>query len=154
VSQSFSTASLGSHIVRFRGADGSLAHEDTITITILADPPNLPPSVSITQPTTSGGKADIWADDGVDGGGWYKEVTLSASATDPEDGVLGATGRRWVVKKDGDTVFNEAGISSPTVRLRADPGQVSTRYDATVTVEDSTGQRASDTIVIYVLQLI
>jgi len=89
--------SLGRHQIVFEGTDGFLRARDTVWITILANPTNLPPAVQITSPAHS---ASFDADQH-DAGGWYKTVHLSWTATDPEDGILPFSRLRWTTRIDG-----------------------------------------------------
>jgi hypothetical protein len=75
------TVSPGSYRLRFRGSDGTLSAEMVRDLDILPGPANLLPSIGELTPAngTDLGYTDLEVDEL-----WYKQVTLRASATDPD----------------------------------------------------------------------
>lgn len=129
------TASLpvGTHGVRVTATDRfGASGSDTVTITVMPDPVDLPPSVSIVSPATDSTTLDALWWDGSDAIGWYKDLTLVADAFDPEDGAIDGASVVWTV----DGAFVGTGDSLP-VRLHGEC--FGTWFDIVATVTDSGG---------------
>jgi serine protease len=140
------TLSLGAHTISFTGSDGELEDTDTITITILADPADLfPDQVEITSPSNG----SSWYADALDGGGYYKEVTLEGEAHDPEDGDLTGHGLVWTTSINGGPIQELGTGESLTAKLYA-PESTST-HEITLTAMDSATNSATDSITVTVM---
>ena len=137
------TLSLGTHTISFTGSDGEFEDTDTITITILANPPDLPPDVQITSPDHS--------QHFVAGPGYYAEVTLEGEAHDPEDGWLTGASLVWTTSINGGAPQTLGTGESLTVQLEwLGPCGFDTTYDITLTATDSFGNTVTDTITVTV----
>jgi len=89
------TLAPGSYVLRVVGTDGIDSTEATKNIEVSADPTNLPPVIGAISPpnNTDLGYADINMSDG-----WYKAVTLSVTATDPDGPALPNSAFTWTTK--------------------------------------------------------
>ena len=135
-------AAVGEHTVTFRGCDdfGACA-EDTVTIAIREDPPNLPPTVRITNPTNGA----VLEANGEDADGRFHELTLQSDASDPEGGPVTLV---WTDSIDGRPPVEIGTGPSPTVRLRA-PCE-SARHQLTLTATDNAGNSQRDVVSVTV----
>jgi serine protease len=127
-------AAIGPHTVTLRGCDTfNVCATDTVPILIQANPSNQPPTVHITNPTNG---SILWVN-GSDASGWYHEITLTGTATDPEGGPLT---RVWL-----DNNVQIATTASPTVRLRGgcEGGHA---HRITLRVTDSAGNTRQDEV--------
>lgn len=141
------TLSLGSHTISFVGDDGMDTGTDTITITINADPADLPPDVVINSPANGAS----FVPDTFDAvrGMWYKEVKLDGEATDDHDGPLTGTSLVWTTSIDGGAPEVLGTGTNPTVRLYG-PECFSNKHEITLTATDSTGNSSEFTISVTV----
>ncbi|GAA1660331.1 S8/S53 family peptidase [Catellatospora bangladeshensis] len=128
---------IGTHTVRLRGCDSfNVCAEDTVVITLAVDPPNQPPVVHITSPANG---AVLWVN-GSDASGPYHQLTLQATATDPEGFPLTTT---WY-----DNGVPLATGLTPTVRLRG--GCEVYGHTLTFVATDSAGNTRQDSIYVTV----
>ena len=139
VSHAFGTA--GSRWVYVRATDGGGLHgEDGVELVIVTCT-NQPPEVTITDPA-----ADVALEyDGFDAarGQWYRDVTLTGTAIDPEDGALSGASLVWTTDRSdiqtpqlgtGNTIHvrlysNHAGGVTHTITLTATDDDGSARSD-------------------------
>lgn len=139
---------VGSHTIRFYGANGEGSDEKTITIYIDAASPgeggNLLPSANITSHND---EDEEWADSS-DGGGWYKMVTFTGTGYDPEDGELAASSLRWTIRDSDNVVVATGTGTSFTVKLYSEC--FSKKYHVELAVTDSEGQSDTDVISFFV----
>jgi subtilisin family serine protease len=71
----------GTYVLELHGTDGVHGVDATRSITVLPNPVNLPPNIGVITPATG---TDLGYADMDLGNGWYKAVTLSATALDPD----------------------------------------------------------------------
>jgi hypothetical protein len=143
------TLSVGTHTISFTGSDGVLEDTESITITINPNPANLPPSVTITSPDNGALFDELLWDAAEEM--WYAEVTLTGTATDPEDGALSGASLVWTTSIDGGAPQTLGTGGSRSVRLYA-PECTST-HEITLTATDSAANSATDAITVTVIQL-
>jgi serine protease len=142
------TLALGARTIRFEGTDGIETASDQVSITILANPADLPPNVvNITNPAQG---ASFLADQ-EDGRGWYYQLTLTGNASDPEDGVLTGSSLRWTTSIEGGPPEDLGTGASLSVRLYA-PTCFGNAHVITLTAEDSAGNETATTVTINVSQ--
>ncbi len=138
------TLSLGAHTIRFDGTDGSLTDSDSISITILENPVDLPPdSVNITAPENNYSE---YADEF--DGQWYKEVTLMGNASDPEDGTLTGDSLTWTTRINGGAAEVLGTGTSLTARLYTSGCGVT--HEITLTAKDSATNESSASITVTI----
>ncbi len=143
----------GSYTITVEATDDApapytLSHGDKITISV-QNCTNRPPTVTITNPPSD---LDVYADRS-DTHGWYYEITLRGSATDPEDGPLTGDALVWTTDRGdlqpgppatGDQVLGTG--TSVNVRLYTTcsmPYFGTVEHRITLTATDSVGNRTS-----------
>lgn len=140
---------LGAHTIRFEGTDGSASDSDSVSITINANPVDLPPdAVNITAPTNG----TTFNADMNDGTSWYKQVTLTGNASDPEDGTLSGTSLVWTTRIDGGAPVTLGTGTSLSVKLRA-PACFGNPHQITLTATDSAANSSTTSVGVSVSQL-
>jgi len=136
----------GTHTIHFRGSDGRETATDSVTITVNANPPNLPPTVDITSPPNN---TQYLVEFTPDATGYYKDVAFTTTASDPESGALSYA---WTVSVNGGTynpIAPRSGtLQNPTFRLRQDTTDLCNidTFDVRVTVTDPAMNPAFDTV--------
>ena len=134
------TLSLGSRVIRVTGTDGVLSDSKTVTITVNPNPPDLPPDqVTITSPAPN----SIVGSVEYDSGGYYVEILMEGSASDPEDGVLTGTSLEWYVSLNSGSPTLVGTGSSITRKYYIGAGE--TIWDVTLTARDSANNTTSVT---------
>lgn len=134
------TLSIGSHVIRLTGTDGTNSDSKTVTITVNPNPTNLPPDeVTISSPA----QGLVEGPFAYDTGGWYFNMVLAGSAHDPEDGNLTGTSLRWTRSTNGGAPVSLGTGASRTVKTYYTEG--TTVYNVTLTAEDSAGNTTSVT---------
>ncbi len=128
--------SLGAHTIKFTGNDGEISASKQISINILPNPTNLPPNITSMTPVsgTDVGYADVSV-----GGKWVKQVTLTASATDPDGPALPNSAYTWktTYTNGSQTLSETLGTGkSITANLAGLCNQAT--HTVTVTVTDGT----------------
>ncbi len=148
-SAALSGASPGMHTITFRGNDGELTGEASVTIELTADPSDLPPNVVITAPRhLASFNADTFD---AARGQWFALVTLTGSAIDPEDGLLPDAQISWTDRVNDAVGSTPLGSGSTvTVRLYAPNVSEANTHEIRMTAYDSAGNIRSDTITITV----
>lgn len=142
------TFSLGSHSITLVADDGIDTDTDEISVNIVTDPLDLPPdSVNITSPANG---ASFLADQFDTG--WYKELTLSGNAHDPEDGTLTGASLVWTTRINGGAPQTLGTGTSPGVKLYA-VECFGNSHEITLTATDSASNTTTDTITVNVSQL-
>ncbi|WP_214110697.1 S8 family serine peptidase [Acrocarpospora catenulata] len=127
----------GQHTVTVRGCDTfGLCGSDTVTVSIIPDSANQPPQVRITNPANG---AKLWVN-GNSNGQYFHEITLNATATDPEGGAV------TLVWKDNGTVIGTG--PNPQVRLLGGCGDAI--HDLTLIGTDGAGNSRQDTVQVMV----
>lgn len=135
---------LGAHTIRFDGTDGSLTDSESVSITINENPPDLPPNVvNITAPTNGA----FYNVDAEDGNGYYKQVTLTGNASDPEDGTLTGTSLVWTTRIDGGAAEVLGTGTSLSVRLYA-PNCFGNSHQITLTAIDSATNESTASVTV------
>ncbi|MEE8603640.1 cell wall-binding repeat-containing protein [Euzebya tangerina] len=139
---------IGAHTITARGDDGLETVEETVTITVEADPANVPPSPLITAPTTDSIDACCMANPG-DPGPWYAEVDLAGTASDPEDGSLSGASLVWTTTADenGDDTetTRQLGTGTSLSNVRLYVSGCGTVHQLTLTATDSGGESSDVT---------
>jgi len=133
-------AALGAHTVTFQGCDNfGVCSSDSVPIELVADGANLPPVVQITAPA-NGANIDVT---GSDNTGFFAEVTLNATVSDPEGGPVSVV---WL--DNGNQI---ATGTNPTVRLAG----VCEFFPHTLTAiaTDNAGASSSDAVDVAVVIL-
>lgn len=135
------TLSVGTHVIRLVGSDGSLSDSKSVNITTNPNPVNLPPDqVNITNPIQGSFLEVLF-----DGGGFYIQPTLEGNAHDPEDGTLTGTALAWTWSVDGGpSVALGSGVSVVAPKTYIGSGQFT--YDITLTATDSASNSTAATI--------
>lgn len=141
------TLSLGSHTIRFTGTDGSASAYDEVTITVAADPVNVPPSPVITSPAD--GYSAYVTDYDAGAGRWYLDVVVVGNASDPEDGNLPGSSLSWKSQAPGQGIENVGTGTSRVMRLYSYES-FSTPHTVTLTATDSGGNVVTYSITINV----
>ncbi len=120
----------GAHALSLTATDSvGQSRTETINVSVVADGLN-PPTVTLLQPTT--GSVFYDGDD----------VTLQASATDPEDGTLTGSGLSWSSDLDG-SLGTGTSLTVSTLSVGS--------HSLTVTAEDSDGAQAAASVAVSVL---
>lgn len=97
VSHAFGAAGTFTVVVQATDSQGA-SDEASVVVSVEECAENQPPSVSITDPPADTGTSDPdFVYDGFDGdlGLWFKDVDLSGTASDPEDGALTGVSLVW-----------------------------------------------------------
>lgn len=145
----------GNYTLRLTGTDSEGASfSDTVSISTVNDPADVPPNVKITSPA-DGGSEQIEATDGT---GSYAQITLEGTYDDPDGDDATLTIQWSVVQTGGPTqpppAFIGSSTANPTeVKLYNDSGSNVT-YDITLTVTEPDGPSTSDTVTFTVLPFI
>jgi serine protease len=130
------TLSLGTHTITFTGSDGEFTDTHMVTITILADPADLPPDVTIISPEDGS-----WFE-------WDKSVTLEGEATDPEDGPLTGDSLVWTISYEGGEPVTLGTGESLTMPLGTECLPHPIPSELILEATDSAGNTGTDTIAI------
>jgi hypothetical protein len=107
-----------------------------VQFVIQADGANLPPSAHITNPTNG---AVLWVN-GSDANGWYHELTLAGTVSDPENAPVSVA---WL-----DNGTQIATSLNPTVRLAGGCGNYN--HHLTLRVTDNAGTTRQDVVQVTV----
>jgi hypothetical protein len=133
----------GTHTIRLTASDGGSSGSAQVTINVRADcGGNCPPAVTITAPPAdSAPVGDVPGDC----------ITLVATAYDPEDGPLSGSSLVWTDQPDGHPArtFAERGESIDACDFLSTGRDL--RHTISVTVQDSAGATATDSIRILVI---
>ena len=133
------TLSLGAHVIRVTGTDGSNSVSKTVNITVNENPPDLPPDmVTIISPAVGDVTGPFLYDTG-----HYFNMVLQGSAHDPEDGNLTGDALVWtrsINEGPPETLGTGANLTIKTYF-----GEGTTHYDVTLTATDSAGNASSVT---------
>lgn len=115
---------------------------------------NAKPTATITAPKTD---LDVYADK-YDSHGWYYELDLAGTGTDPEDGTLSGSSLKWTTSLASVQPGGSADLGSGNslrVKLYTDYCATPARYEhlITLTVRDSAGQIGTDVVRVRVMLL-
>jgi subtilisin family serine protease len=128
----------GTHTVTVKGCDPrGQCGSATRPIVIQPDGSNAPPVVAITNPANG---ADLPVN-GSDANGWYHEITLTGTVTDPENAPVTV---RWL-----DNGVEIANTLTPTVRLQGVCG--SFHHPLVLEATDNSGNTRSDQVAVDVV---
>jgi hypothetical protein len=158
------TLAPGSYTITFEGTDGVDTVTDTVSIDVLMDPMNLPPSAEIYTPGMDPYPAQValgYATD-ADAGGSFVEITLYGRGNDPEFGNLTGTSLEWSVTVDSNGSPNGSAEPSSgtgttqTFKLYVGPAKTQATFTVTLTAidTDDNAVRVSDVAILTVNQLI
>jgi hypothetical protein len=140
------TLAPGAYTISVTGSDGVLSDTESVSITVMPNPPDLPPDV-VTIHSPANGFTD-WAN-GFDENGSYLEVTLVGSGHDPEDGDLTGVSLEWSTLRGG--VTRALGTGSPLVaRLYTSCAAPGGTNQVTLAAVDSAGNRTTTNITVFV----
>ncbi|GAA4075207.1 hypothetical protein GCM10022248_50150 [Nonomuraea soli] len=130
-------AAVGAHTVTLKGCDPvNQCDQETIPIAIQPDGANKPPVVKVTSPANG---ALLWVN-GNDATGWYHELTLNGTATDPEGNPVTV---KWF-----DNGVQISDTLQPTVRLKGGCG--SSTHNLTLRATDNAGISRQDQVTVTV----
>ncbi len=143
------TLSLGIHTIGLEGTDGIASNTDSVLITTVANPANLPPdTVNITQPPDG---LEVYATL-VPPGVYRYQIELQGNAHDPEDGPLMGASLVWSTTLEGISGVTSLGTGSPlTVWLDA-PG-CNNYHNITLTARDSFGNTSHTSVRVLLKQV-
>lgn len=140
------TLTVGAHTLKFVGSDGEFSAEKQVSLTILADPANLPPNITSITPATG---TDLGYADVDVGGKWVKQVVLKAVATD-DGGVLPDSAYKWsTVYTNGSTTLSQSLGTGKTITANMAGLCNQAKHTVTLTVTDGTNT-SSKTVIYYV----
>jgi hypothetical protein len=142
----------GTYVLKLHGTDGVHTADATRSIVVLPDPVNLPPNIGVITPATG---TDLGYADQQFSTGWYKAVTLSASATDPDGPVLPSSAFTWSTKyTDPSTgvVKTETLGTGKTLSTKLIGLCFSVQHLVTLTVTDGVNQSTKS--VVYTVHLL
>ncbi len=132
------TLTVGAHVIRLTGSDGTNSDTETVNITINTNPPDSPPDqVNILSPAP-GAVLEFHYDSG-----WYVDIVLQGNAHDPEDGNLTGASLTWSQSTNGQPAVTRGTGTNLTVRTNISEGE--TIFDITLTARDSAGNTTSVT---------
>lgn len=135
--------STGLHQIAFYGDNGVSEASDSITIQVLSDPADVPPSVQIDAPANG---ASIFADNYDESRDqWYYVIPAWGSAQDPEDGNLPWDAFVWKAQAAGGSIETVGTGWSAQFRLYATQS-FGTDYTITLEVTDSAGNVSSTSV--------
>jgi hypothetical protein len=130
-------AAIGLHTATIRGCDAAnQCGNASVHFVIQSDGANLPPSAHITNPTHG---AVLWVN-GSDANGWYHELTLAGTVSDPENAPVSVA---WL-----DNGTQIATSLNPTVRLAGGCGNYN--HHLTLRVTDNAGTTRQDVVQVTV----
>ena len=140
---------IGSHTIRVEGFDGTLTDTDQVTITVVGDSGNIPPTATIVAPEQD----DLF--------GVGQSVDFQGTGSDPEDGALSGAQLVWTQTGDrnGDGVVSAGetdfvlgtGTSFSAVLQTAAECEGTWEHEITLSVTDTDGATSTDTITVDVL---
>lgn len=134
------TLSLGPHVIRVTGTDGTHTVSKTVNIVVNVNPPDLPPDVvTIISPLPG----DVTGPFDYDTGGHYFNMVLQGAAHDPEDGILTGASLVWTRSVNGG--LPEVLGTGENLTVKTYYGEGTTTYDVTLTATDSAGNPTSVT---------
>lgn len=133
------TLSVGGHVIRVTGTDGTSSNSKTVSITTNPNPPDLPPDVvTIISPAVGDVTGPFFYDTG-----HYFNMELQGNAHDPEDGNLTGASLVWTRSINGGAAETLGTGENLTVKTYF--GEGTTTYDVTLTATDSGGNASSVT---------
>ena len=131
-------------------ADGSTVMSPLIPISITG---NGLPTVAIVEPANDLVGSNRLAYTGSDANGWFTDLKVAATGSDPEDGVLGGEAFAWSTDRVDLQAPDLGRGDSLGIRLYSNNCEGGAVHTVTVTVTDSAGQSASTSRLIEIGQV-